>query len=276
MNEQQRSCMRDLARDRTTGLLWQPISEPLEAALRGGDLRALARAASAAARALSLTHRQRLPDLLDRLQAGLDRMLSYGPAGGKARARLLECRAVLQRAVAEGYAEGKDETIADLRRQVDSLSPADPASGVLRPRQTGDLLSVELLRCQRMDLPLGIAAVAPANGRHADRPAGRRSSRRGDPVGRVLRDGVRRYDVVGSLDNGRHVLLLPGVSREGLLTAVERLHRRLEEDPRTGEDGHRTFVLMHLDCADVSAEEVLTTVADAGRAVSSADYVVWV
>jgi hypothetical protein len=271
VDDRQRSCLADLANDPASGLLWRTIAEPLETALDGGDPDALERAAHSAARSHALGGRKRLPVLHGQLLSGLDRLSACGMH--EREEAFSDCRTVLLRAVSEGYAEGLEETLAQLRRDAESLSPVDPRSGVLRPRQTREQLTLDLLRCQRMDLPLGVATVTLVD--EGTSSTGKRSARRGDKVGRVLRDNVRRYDGVGSIEDGRHVLFLPGVSRDGLLTAVERLHRLLEEEPRPVAGVRGAFALLHLDCADLSVAEILTALAERGD-VAAADYLVWV
>jgi len=268
-----RSRVESLTRDPDVGHLWRPIAESLEAGLAGGEQAGLARAAHDVGRALALTREVRLPDLLTDLARGMDRLQAAADAA--AAALFLECRTVIERALAEGFAEGLEETVTELRHQTDDLLPADPFSGVLRPRQTNEQLGLELQRCERMDLPIGVAAVQAKSGETrrpiegAESPAGR------DVVGRVLRENLRRYDGLGSLEDGRHVLFLPGASRNGLLTAVERLHRLLDEDPRTATGPPAGFVLLHLDCADLPVADVLTALREGGRDVRASDYLAW-
>jgi hypothetical protein len=269
VDDELRGCLDELAGDPSAGRLWRPIAEALGAALDGGEDGALARAALATARSIALSGRAGLPLLLDQLLLGLDRLRVCGAGEGET---FVACQTVLLRSVAEGYAEGLEETVGELRRRAEELLTVDPSSGVLRQRQTGEHLALELLRCQRMDLPLGVAALQPAeDGSVSGR---RRTSRRRDVVGKLLRDNVRRYDGVGMLEDGGHVLFLPGVSRDGLLSAAERLHRQIAEDPRTAAYARSTFALLHLDCADLSSAEILAAVG--GRRTADADYLVWV
>lgn len=269
MNETSR--VRSLAQDPDVGHIWRPIAETLEAALTGGEQAGLARAAHDVGRALALTREARLPDLLDDLARGMDQLQAAAGEAGL----FVECRTVVERSLAEGFAEGLEETVTELRHQTDDLSPADPFSGVLRPRQTNEQLGLELQRCERMDLPIGVAAIQAKVGttwqptKAAEPSAGR------DVVGRVLRENLRRYDGLGSLEDGRHVLFLPGASRDGLLTAVERLHRLLDEDPRTAAGPSAGFVLLHLDCADLPVADVLTALREGGRDVRASDYLAW-
>jgi hypothetical protein len=271
VNDRQRSCLEDLANDPAAGPLWRTIAEPLEAALDVGDSDALERAARSAARSHSLDGRTRLPALHGQLLSGLDRLWACGMDGREE--AFTDCRTVLLRAVGEGYAEGLEEKVAELRREAESLSPVDPRSGVLRPRQTREQLGLDLLRCQRMDLPLGVATVTLVD--EGPPSTGKRGTRRADKLGRLLRDNVRRYDGVGSLEDGRYVLFLPGASRDGLLTAAERLHRRLEEEPRPVAGVRGAFALLHLDCADLAVAEILTALAERAD-VATVDYLVWV
>jgi hypothetical protein len=261
-----------LAADPYVGHLWRPIADSLEAALTGGEQSGLARAAHDVGRALALTREVRLPDLLDDLTRGMDRLQA---AAGEDIAAFVECRTVVERSLAEGFAEGLEETVTELRHQTDDLSPADPFSGVLRPRQTNEQLGLELQRCERMDLPIGVAAVQATAGEAWQETEGAEPPAGQDIVGRVLRENLRRYDGLGSLEDGRHVLFLPGASRDGLLTAVERLHRLLDEDPRTAAGPPAGFILLHLDCADLPVADILTTLREGRRNVPASDYLAW-
>lgn len=266
-----RSRVRSLTRDPDVGHLWRPIAGSLEAGLAGSEQAGLARAAHDVGRALALSREVLLPDLLDDLARGMDRL----QAAADDRAVFAECRAVVERALAEGFAEGLEEIVTELRHHTEHLTPVDPFSGVLRPRQTNEQLGLELERCERMDLPIGVAAVQ-VKGAATGRPtAGAQSAVVPDVVGRVLRENVRRYDGLGLLDDGRHVLFLPGASRGSLLAAVERLHRLLDEDPRTATGPPADFVLLHLDCADLPVADVLTALREGGRDVRESDYLAW-
>jgi hypothetical protein len=150
-----------------------------------------------------------------------------------------------------------------LEAQVSEASVVDPRTGALRPRGFREHVAVEILRCQRMELPLGVLAVfAPrgADGGCAHAPG----------AGWVLRENVRRYDGVGCLENGDYVVVLPDVARSGLLAVAERVYRRLCEDPRTAAL-RRSLALVHLDCVDLSATDLLEQIADAVETARNSD-----
>jgi GGDEF domain-containing protein len=129
---------------------------------------------------------------------------------------------------------------------------------------------MEINRCQRMQLPMGVAVVF---NRGTD--AGEPSETPALAVGRVLRENLRRYDELGRLETGEFVAVLPDVSRTGLAAAAERLHGQLAEDPRTTA-APRCMALTHLDCVDVTVGDLLEQVTDAlQHARAGDDYICW-
>ncbi len=121
----------------------------------------------------------------------------------------------------------------------------DPETGVLRPRDLSEHLSLEINRCQRMQLPMGVAAVLDTPqeaGAHADRrSAGRPRAACGE--------NLRRYDDGGPAETGEFVAVLPDVSRSGLAAAAERLQQPACRGPGTV-GAPRRMALAHLDCVD--------------------------
>jgi hypothetical protein len=160
--------------------------------------------------------------------------------------------------IAAGYMGGLEETIARLRRMAEESSPLDVDSGAIKPGELGERLSLEVERCQRMDLPLGLLELAVVAGGE-ERPTVARPARADlHDVGVCLRENLRRYDSVGLTDDGAFVLVLPDISRRGLAGAAERLRRELGACA----GGHRpspelTFALAHYDFVDANAQEML-------------------
>ena len=155
------------------------------------------------------------------------------------------------------------ETIERLRRLAEESSPLDVDSGAIKPGELGDRLSLEVERCQRMDLPLGLLELA-VDRREAERRAAGRPSRDDlHQIGDCLRENLRRYDSVGLTDDGAFVLVLPDISRRGLAGAAERLRREIGSScGGHGDAPELTFALAHYDFVDVNAHEML----DAARA----------
>jgi hypothetical protein len=195
-------------------------------------------------------------------------LLERGDGGEATARRLLALEHMALTRVAAGYAEGLADTIDRLRRLAEEASPLDTESGAIKPAEFGERLSLEVERCQRMDLSLGLLELAVAVGgeeRHATA---------GPPhadVGRVgvcLRENLRRYDSVGLTYGGDLVLVLPDISRRGLAGAAERLRRELDAcGGRHGTAPELTFAIAHYDFVDVNAQEMLTVL---GRSVELA------
>jgi PleD family two-component response regulator len=78
-------------------------------------------------------------------------------------------------------------------------------------------------------------------------------------VGTCLRESLRRYDSVGLTQDGEaFVLVLPDISRHGLVGAAERLRRQVDACAGHAAAPEVTFALAHYDFVDASAVEMLT------------------
>jgi GGDEF domain-containing protein len=257
-----------LLRDERLAPLWAPLVAPLRRIL-DGDEEDFSDAVHEVGRAAALRGEPHISDLLSLLEAGFARL--SGPyADGELARRLADLSVTSVRCTALGYTAGLEEKLAALEVLVAEASPVDPETGVLRPRDLSRHLSMEINRCQRMQLPMGVAVVfRPGTGdeRSTEPPA--------PAVGRVLRENLRRYDGLGRLETGEFVAVLPDVSRTGLGAAAERLHSRLAEDPRTT-TAPRCMALTHLDCVDVTVGDLLEQVQEAlHHARLSDDYICW-
>ena len=197
------------------------------------------------------------------------RLLESGGDGAEAAARrLLALEHMALTRVAAGYAAGLADTIDRLRRVAEDASPLDVDSGAIKPGEFGERLSLEVERCQRMDLPLGLLELGVAAGDEERRAAGRPVRAEVGMVGACVRENLRRYDSVGLTDDGDLVLVLPDISRRGLAGAAERLRRELDAcGGRRGAAPELTFALVHYDFVDVNAQEMLAVL---GRSVDQA------
>jgi hypothetical protein len=221
-------------------------------------------------------------ELLDAYSRGGEvvrvRLLEGGGGGAEASARrLLALEHTALTRIAAGYAEGLAETIDRLRRLAEEASPLDTESGAIKPAELGERLSLEVERCQRMDLPLGLLELAVAVGGEGRHAAGDLPRADVGQVGACVRENLRRYDSIGLTDGGDLVLVLPDISRRGLAGAADRLRRELDAcGGRHGTAPELTFVLAHYDFVDVDAQEMLTSL---GRSVALArearQLVVW-
>lgn len=248
--------------------LWDELLPHLPPALSGSETTFLV-ALEAAGRGAGLTRRVPVAELLDAYTLGGERIRERlvqggGPDAGTLSQRLLALEHVALTRLAAGYAEGLQDTIDHLRRLADESSPVDADSGAMKPVELGARLSLEVERCQRMDLPLGLVELA------VDGELERHPPVHGGAVlhevGTCLRESLRRYDSVGLTQDGAFVLVLPDISRRGLAGAAERIRRQVDSCA-----GHTrpemTFALAHYDYVDASATEMLATL---GRSLREA------
>jgi GGDEF domain-containing protein len=162
--------------------------------------------------------------------------------------------------LAVGYAAGLTELNLRLEQRAESLSPQDPVTGALRPRQIAERLSLELDRSRRMLLPLGVMemAVSDAHGAIvAANDAGRFPQ--AHEAAACLRDNLRSYDSVGLTADGAYLIVLPDVSRRGLAGVAERLRREWVEVVARARP---IIALEHLDPVDVTGTQILSDLGD--------------
>ena len=260
----------DLPPDEEARDLWEPALPHLAQALVGSE-GAFLGALESAGRGAGITQKVPVVELLDAYSRGSDviraGLLKSGGDGGAAR-RLLALEHMALTRVAAGYAAGLADTIDRLRRVAEEASPLDADSGAIKPGEFGERLSLEVERCQRMDLPLGLLELAVEGGDEERHAAGGPPHADVGRVGACVRENLRRYDSVGLTDGGDLVLVLPDISRRGLAGAAERLRRELDTcGGRHGAVPELTFALAHYDFVDVNAQEMLTVL---GRSVEQA------
>jgi hypothetical protein len=254
----------DLPFDDEAADLWEPALPHLPEALAGRQA-AFLMSLESAARGAGLTRSVCVADLLDAFRRGsaLVRewiLASGGDTAGESARQVLEIECAALTRIASGYSDGLGETIDRLSRMVEESSPFDADSGAMKPGEFGERLSLEVERCRRMDLPLGLLELSA----DADGKAGKAHMQpeRADPrrVGACLRENLRRYDSVGRTDDGAFVLVLPDISRRGLAGAAERLRRELGECAgcRGAVTAEFRFALAHYDYVDANAQEMLT------------------
>jgi len=252
----------DLSFDEEARDLWEPALPHLPQALSGSEA-AFLDALESAGRGAGLIQNVPIADLLDAYGRGSqvvrEQLLLHG--GDRAQAatrRLLELEHAALTRIAAGYSGGLGETIERLRRVAEECSPLDVDSGAIKPGQFGERLSLEVERCQRMDLPLGLVELTVAEDGEDRRAAGRPARPDLHQVGACLRENLRRYDSVGLTDDGAFVLVLPDISRRGLAGAAERLRRELGScSGHHGPSPELTFALAHYDFVDANAQEML-------------------
>jgi diguanylate cyclase (GGDEF)-like protein len=263
--------------------LWEALVDTLVAAVESGSDALFLDAIEAQSRLTGIEGDRRLIEVFQALQDGLEGLraavLAAQP-GDEAEAvsgrlRELEGEAIMRAGV--GYAEGLEERVDNLTGQIETLSPHDELTGAMKLPQVQNQLVLEISRCQRMDLSLGVAALviegldelSRHNGGHA---AEKELSR----AGRLLRESLRRYDSIGRLSDNEFIVVLPDVSRSGLASAMERLRRSLETGEERPANVQFLFVLLHLDVVDVGAAEIVASIRRGLTQVRGGErYVVW-
>jgi hypothetical protein len=257
--------------------LWEPALPHLSNALAGDDS-AFLDALEGASRGAGLIQKAPVIELLEAYGEGSERVRGRILAGGDTKAkaaarRLLALENVALTRIAAGYSGGLGETIERLRRMTEEASPLDVDTGAIKPDELDERLSLEVERCQRMDLSLGLLELA-LRARSEERQPPTTGGRGGvimHEIGDCLRENLRRYDSVGLTDEGDFLLVLPDISRRGLAGAAERLRRELDSCTRHGGTAEFTFALAHYDFVDVNASEMLAGLGRSLREAQSTD-----
>jgi GGDEF domain-containing protein len=233
----------DLALGEVGRDLWEPALPHLTR-LFSGDATAYLDAFESAACGAGLTQEVPVKALLDAYSEGAARVRARILAGGDADAETAARRLLA----------------VELRRAAAEASPVDDDTGAIKPDELDERLSLEVERCMRMDLSLGLLELALDEG--GDEPAPSATVDRGavalHEIGGCLRENLRRYDSVGLTQDGAFLLVLPDISRRGLAGAAERLRRELGGCAGRGRPPDFTFALAHYDFVDVNANEMLT------------------
>lgn len=243
--------------------VWDACAPRLAAALERDEPGPLLESLEEVARSAALTGGREIGALIDGFTEGclaVRRVLVARAAGrtGEVLARLTALERDGAARLAAGYAAGLEETIGRLRHQSEECSPEDPASGAMRVAETLELLDVEVDRCRRMALSLGVLGFAFAG------EIASVAGVRGDGpdllhvVAEALRDGVRRYDAVGRTADGGFLVVLPDVSRRSLAAVAERLRREVTVE--LGDQKGCVVALAHYDYVDIAAAEMMAAV----------------
>jgi GGDEF domain-containing protein len=242
--------------------LWEPVFPHLARAL-GGEETAYLEAVEQVARSAGLCQSVAVADLLGALSGG-SRALRAGlladgaPGAEEACRRLLVLEPLALTRIAAGYFAGMEETIVRLRREAAEASAIDVRTGAMRHEEICDRLSLEVERCQRMDLSLGLLELEFEEA-ESGQPSGLGPGLGGalPAVSECLRDNLRRYDSVGLAPDGGFLLVLPNISRRGLSGAAERLRRELDDCVWERSAPQPFFSLAHYDFVDVNATDML-------------------
>jgi len=257
--------------------LWAAALDAVRPALAGSGREPLLTALEDVARNAALTGSSSVESLLDAVAAGAEALrtalVERGDRPALERLDALSKEAPLS--VAAGFVAGLEETMERLQHEMLASSSLDPASGALRVTETLDRLSLEVERCRRMDLALGVAAIRLEEGGDEAVRDRRHGSGQLRLVAETLRDHLRRYDAIGRTVEGDFLLVLPDVSRRGLGSVAERLRHELAAECEPGFSC--AFALAHYDYVDLPAPEIVTTVARRAAAVkASGEAVGWV
>lgn len=153
---------------------------------------------------------------------------------------------------------GLEEAILRLRRDAADASSLDLSTGAMKPADIIEQLSLEVNRCQRMELSLGLLELALEESARDEASSCAREEYRGvlHEVGECLRENLRRYDSISPTSDGGFLLVLPEISRRGLAGAAERPRRELDACAGPSAPPRRLFALAHYDYVDVNAGEM--------------------
>ena len=166
--------------------------------------------------------------------------------------------------IASGYSSGLEETIERLQRMAEESSPLDVDTGAIKPGEFGGRLSLEVNRCQRMELSLGLLELHPRLRRGASPrrgPARAACTRWASACARTC----AATTASASPSDGGFLLVLPDISRRGLAGAAERLRRELDACAGSRRPPGLVFALAHYDFVDVNATRCSTGSAGACR-----------
>jgi len=248
--------------------VWEAVADDLVAALAGGDPRPLLSVIEVQAAVLARDRHTSLADLLSALDEGFTALRDAGdPALG---------RAILVHA-AVAYAAFLEEALDQVTAEIDFLSPEDPITGVMKEREIDRRLGVELDRCRRMELSLGLLIVGvdclEAIRHHGGPGECSELLRR---IARLLGESLRQYDAIGRRGEDAFIVVLPDVSRRGLQTVVERFRQDLDDECPAAMHGRFSFAVGHLDFIDVVGDEVLVMLDEGlARARAAVERMVW-
>jgi len=265
------SVFREADLDDVTRSLWEPTLSLLERAVAGGDQEPFLGAAEAVSRGAGISQSMPVAAILSAyaemnviLLAGLESCDDDRAPETAGRLRALE-RVALTR-IASGYSAGLEETISSLRARAADASPFDGASGAVKSGELFARLDLEVNRCQRMNLSLGLLALESQEG---DEAADSHDAGPLHEVGGCLRGNLRRYDSIGLTSHGGFLLVLPDISRRGLAGAAERLRRELDVCVAPGGASDYVFALAHYDFVDADPAEMLAALETSVRAARS-------
>ena len=254
----------DLELGEVSRSLWEPATPHLARFVSGDDQAPLLDAVEAVARGAGLSQSVPVAVLLDAFSGGCSALCDGLHAHGTAEAReasrlLLGLENVALTRIATGYCAGLEETIVRLGREAADASPFDLSTGAMKPDEIVERLSLEVNRCQRMDLSLGLLELALEEPARDEALVAAREGHRGvlHEVGECLRENLRRYDSIGLTRDDGFLLVLPDISRRGLAGAAERLRRELAAAAGPSASPHFLFALAHYDYVDVNAGEMI-------------------
>jgi len=261
MDASSQTVLAELALDEIGRGLWEPALPHLDRALLGDETQFLA-VIEEVARGAGLSQCIPVADLLDALRDGSEKLgqrlaTSSGPAGESGVRRLQAVERVALTRVAAGYSAGLEETIAQLRCEAAQSSPLDEATGAVKPNELVERLSLEINRCQRMDLSLGLVELAVMHREDSDFCPAAALGGALSEIGACLRENLRRYDSVGLTSDGAFLMVLPDTSHRGLAGVAERVRREIGQALGAAAQADFVIALAHYDVVDRSAKEML-------------------
>ena len=257
--------------DEVARSLWEQMLPLLERAVVGGDQEPFLGAVEAASRGAGISQSIPVAAMLS-AYAEMNGVLIDGleacddDRAPEAARRLHTLERIALTRIASGYSAGLEETISSLRAHAADASPVDDVSGAVKWGELFARLDLEVNRCQRMNLSLGLLALESQAG---DEAADSHGSGPLHQVGDCLRGNLRRYDSIGLTRQGGFLLVLPDISRRGLSGAAERLRRELDVCVAPGGASDYVFALAHYDFVDADPTEMLAALDTSVREARS-------
>jgi diguanylate cyclase (GGDEF)-like protein len=120
---------------------------------------------------------------------------------------------------------------AQLFTRMRELNPIDPITGCLGPRHVAERLNVELLRAQRLALPLSLIRIEvdPYSARAAEEKGPAADDEILRRIAELIRKKVRATDVVARSGSEEFLLVLPDCGQREAQTIAEMFRRKVEQ-----------------------------------------------
>jgi diguanylate cyclase (GGDEF)-like protein len=161
----------------------------------------------------------------------------------------------------------ESENVLDTNTELSQQASTDSLTGLFNPRAVHERLDIELENCFRSSLTCLVFDID-----HFKRINDTYGHPFGDTVliaiARVLKQAVRRIDVIGRIGGEEFIIILPGMAADGAVAVGERVRLAIEQEPIAFE-GKRVHVTVSVGLATYPSngirgkEELLKAADDA-------------